>query len=187
MVLFFSFFFFFKQKALLQPRLGTNEMSTRCLSGDTTAAGEHAHAFPECGGCDGHLPEEAGHRDVCKATLQLLSAYAGLLGPCDLHTYRIIWWNPMSKVLFHPLFLLIHSFCHLWKLASTQAAAGAKDLKNCGRKKKWKSIKSHLSFYPSSCKLKKDRISFMGGKLLLWYPGVLLEESLTLSRPGVSS
>lgn len=102
---FFLFFLFFLNKkhyySLAWEHLRCEQ---GCLSRDSMAAREHAHAFPECSGCDGHIPEGSGHGDVCKAMLQLLPTYAGLLGPCDLHMYRIIWWNPISKVLCSSFF-----------------------------------------------------------------------------------
>lgn len=132
MVLFF-FFFFLNKKHYYSLAWKQMRYQQGCLSRHLSR--EHAYTFPECSGCDGHIPEESGHGDVCKAMLQLLSMYAGLLGPCDLPTYKITWWNPISKVLCSSSFSAF-SLILLGELATTQAAADAKDLKNCRRKKK---------------------------------------------------
>ena len=60
------------------------------MSRGSTAYRDHARAFPACSGRSGHIPEESGHRDVCRVMLQLLSMYAGLLGPRNHHVHKVI-------------------------------------------------------------------------------------------------
>lgn len=88
--------YFQTKHTIVVPLINECDVNSGVCLGDQRQLENIVYAFLAC---SGHVPQEQGHGDVCKVMLQLLSMYAGLLSPQNLHMHKIILWNHVSKTL----------------------------------------------------------------------------------------
>lgn len=122
----FFLFFFFLTKSTITVSLGnTWDVSKGACLGTRRQPESMPTHFPECSGYGEMVTFLKDHGDVYTSDAAVASpTYAGPPRPLWSPHVQDNLMKSHFKVLCSSFFLLVHSFCLLWKLASTRAAAG---------------------------------------------------------------